>query len=270
VAVYRSAERSGDLAGSCHQLAETIRRRLAVAGKAATLLVYPAIVMTISILVSVVMLIFIMPRVLGSLIDQNIKIPIYSRAMLSLGMFLRDHGMIVLAVVGGLIVLAVVLRRQVAALILRLARRAPLVGEVMLAQESARFFGVMAAMTRSGVPLADALGVSVRAIENPTLRRQIVTLRTRLIEGGILRLLIDAVDALPLATRKLLIAAERAGDLESAFDSLSKDLTDEVDRRSERALAALEPMLIVLMFLMIGSMVLAMMIPMLTAASQIE
>src|SRR5688572_4786587 len=52
VAVYRAAERTGDLAGAAKQLSVTARRQLAVKGKAATLLIYPAIVLTISIAVS--------------------------------------------------------------------------------------------------------------------------------------------------------------------------------------------------------------------------
>ena len=80
--------------------------------------------------------------------------------------------------------------------------------------------------------------------------------------------LIDKVTALPLATRRLLMAAERAGDLDTAFDSLARDMADELDRRTSRLLALLEPAVIVLMFLIIGSMVLALMIPMLTISNQ--
>jgi general secretion pathway protein F len=139
---------------------------------------------------------------------------------------------------------------------------------VVLAQESARFFTVMAAMTRSGIVLADALGVAVNALGHPVLKKQLSTLRTRLIEGGVLRALINDVDALPIGTRRLLIAAERAGDLESAFETLADDMTEELDRKSSRLLAALEPLIIVAMFAVIGSMVLAIMIPMIRAASQ--
>jgi general secretion pathway protein F len=143
----------------------------------------------------------------------------------------------------------------------------PIFREVVLAQESARFFTVMAAMTRSGVVLADALGVAVSALGHPMLKKQLSTLRTRLIEGGVLRSLINDVDALPISTRRLLIAAERAGDLESAFETLADDMTQELDRRSSRLLAALEPLIIVAMFAVIGSMVLAIMVPMIQAAA---
>ena len=96
---------------------------------------------------------------------------------------------------------------------------------------------------------------------------QLERLRTRLIEGGVLGRLISDVEALPLATRKLLVAAEKSGDLETAFSQLAADMAELVDRRTQRLLAFLEPLLIVGMFLFIGGMVLAIMIPMLSATS---
>jgi len=127
---------------------------------------------------------------------------------------------------------------------------------------------VMAAMTRSGVPLADALGVANDTVGLPALKAQLMTLRQKLIEGGVLRMLIENVSALPLATRRLLIAAERAGDLETAFDGLASDMADEVDRKATRLLAALEPLLIVCMFLMIASILLSIMVPLITLTSK--
>ena len=50
----------------------------------------------------------------------------------------------------------------------------------------------------AGIPLADALGVANEAVGHAKLRRQLSTLRTRLVEGGVLRILIDTVDALPV------------------------------------------------------------------------
>ena len=116
-------------------------------------------------------------------------------------------------------------------------------------------------MTRCGIPLSDALGTATGAISHPELRRQLQSLQARLIEGGVLRSLIDGVTMLPVPTRRLLIAAERAGDLVPALDTLAGDMADEVERKSSRLLAALEPALIVFMFLIIGSILLSIMLP---------
>lgn len=268
VAVYRAAERTGDLAGAAKQLAITARRQLAVSGKAATLMIYPAIVMSISVIVVSVMMTVIVPRIGKAMAAMNAELPWYTKMIMNTGAWMSGHALALLGVVAAGAIAAIVLRKRVIAGVGRASRKAPMLRDVVLAQESARFFSVMAAMTRSGVPLADALGVAHEAVGHPELRRQLSTLRTRLIEGGVLRNLIENVTVLPLATRRLLIAAERAGDMETAFDSLASDMADETDRRATRLLAALEPALIVGMFLIIGSILIAIMVPLMTMASQ--
>lgn len=269
VAVYRAAERTGDLAGAGRQLAHTARRTLAVAGRAGTLIIYPAIVVTVSLVIAVLMLVFVVPRI-GAVLADTGRIPWYTRLMMDTGNFLGAQWAPALLVLAAAILAVVVFRGVLAELVSSIARRSPMLGPVVLAQESARFFGVMAAMSRSGVPLADALGVAVQAITHPRLRGQMDRLRTRLVEGGVLRTLIEQVDALPLATRKLLVAAERAGDMESAFGTLAADMIEEVDRRSQRLLAALQPAMIIVMFLIIGSMVMALLIPLISLSGQMS
>ncbi len=267
IAVYRAAERTGDLPGASKQLATTARRQLAVSGKAGTLMIYPAIVLSISTIVSIFMLTIIVPRIGNSLASSGIELPAYSKVMVTVGSFIATHWMWFGLGVVAMVFAVVAMRKQIGGVIGRAARTLPLLKEVVLAQESTQFFTVMAALSRSGVPLADALGISTDAINHPELRRQLSNLRTKLIEGGALRQLIDTVTALPLPTRRLLIAAERSGDLESAFELLATDMAEEVERRSQRLLAALEPTMLVVMFLMIGSMVLSIMIPMIQSTA---
>lgn len=269
IAVYRGAERTGDLSGAAKELALNARRRMAVSGKAATLMMYPAIVLTISLLVAGVMMVFVVPQMAQGLRSSGISLPWFSRIIMGLGTWMQANLVWIGVGFGVAIVSAIVMRRAVAHGLSVLLRRLPAVSTVVLAQESARFFSVMGAMTRTGVPLADALSVSNQAIGHPVLRRQLDRLRDRLIAGGILRTLIDEVTAFPVATRRLLMAAERAGDLESAFHTLAQDMTDEVDKKSARLLAVLEPAMIVLMFLIIGSVVLSLMLPMLTMTSRL-
>lgn len=268
VAVYRAAERSGDLAGAARQLANTQRRTLQVAGKAVTLMIYPVIVLSIAVLVAFGMMVAIVPQ-MGSTLREMGEVPWFSNLVISIGEWMSSNLTIILVLVAVLIGAVLTLRKPAIALLWRGARRTPLLGDVILAQESVRFFSVMAAMSRSGVPLADALGVANQAISHPLLRTQMERLRTRLIEGGQLRNLIEQVDALPLATRKLLVAAERAGDLEAAFSTLASDMADEVDRRSQRFLAVLQPALIVFMFVVIGTLLMALLIPMLSMGSNL-
>jgi type II secretory pathway component PulF len=63
---------------------------------------------------------------------------------------------------------------------------------------------------------------------------------------------------------RLLIAAERGGDLDSAFDALAEDMASDVEQRSARLLALLEPAVIVAMFAVLAPLVVAVAVPMMT------
>ncbi len=269
ISVYRAAERTGDLAGAATQLAQTARRQQAIAGKVGTVMLYPMVVLSIAMIAATVLLVFVVPRIGEALSGNGIKMPVYTQILVTIGNFIKAQWMWIVLFILSAITLLVIARKQVGRVFAIIARKLPVLRGVILIQESARFFSVMAALTHSGVPLADALGTALQAVRHPRLHAQLRQLRTKLVEGSVLQSLIDKVDALPLATRRLLMAAERAGDLDSAFDSLAKDMADELNLRTDRLMALLEPAVIVVMFLIIGSIVMALMLPMLTMTNQI-
>ena len=264
VAVYRASEQSGDLAGAAKSLAETALRRIQIAQRVITVMMYPLIVITIATLVTGFLLTYVVPQIGKVLEQREDSLPFYTKIVLASGSFMQAHWMWVLMGGAAALVLLFAARRRVGPAMWAIVRRTPMVKGVLRTQDAARFFDVMSAMTRSGVPLADALGVGVEAVGDPRLGNQLSKLRRRLIEGGVLRSLIDGVTALPLATRKLLVAADRAGDLESALESLAQDTGERLKTQSERLLGILEPAVIVLMFLVIGSLVLSLMVPLLS------
>ncbi|MEQ9097466.1 hypothetical protein AY599_24040 [Leptolyngbya valderiana BDU 20041] len=269
-AVYRAAERTGDLGGACAQIARTAERQVKVRSQAITLMFYPIIVLGVSILAGWGMLTFIVPMIGSRLASMGSELPWFTVALMTAGQTIRDNLGVFFLIVLGLLIAGIIMRKAVVLAVWNVVRRLPGMRELVLAQETTRFFSVMAAMTRSGVTLADALVVAYRTVSHAKLRKQLQTLQRRLVEGGQLAQLIEDVDALPLPVRKLLIAAERSGDLEEAFESLADDMAEEVERRSTRALAVLEPGLIIFMFLMIGSMVLAIMLPLFTATANMD
>lgn len=270
VTVYRAAERSGDLGDAAKRIAIAAGRRRAIATKAITLMIYPAIVTVVSLIVATIVLTVVVPQIGESLLAQDIELKWYTVAVMGVGNFLRANGLYVLLLVAIIVGAMVIGRRFVLAAGGVVLRQLPGVAGLNNAMESARFFAVMAAMTRSGVTLADSLAVATAALSPGPLRSQLEEMRRRLVEGGVLRNLLEEIEAFPLATRRLLVAAERSGDIDSVFESLSTDMAAEVDKRSERLLSLLEPMFIVGMFLVIGSLLMSIMIPLITLSGEIQ
>lgn len=268
VAVYRAGERSGDLAGACGQLGENARRVRAVAGKAVTMLIYPAVVLAIAAGAVLMLLTVVVPMIGNAMLTAGVELPAFTRVVLAIGLFLRGNALILLALLAVLLVVAVAMRSAVAGAAMGVVRRLPGVKAVIKHQELARFFSVMGAMARSGIPLADALAVSTRAIGDRAMSRDLTRLRSRLVEGGVFRTLVEKVESLPQATRRLLIAADQGGELDSAFNALAQDHAHEVDTRTGRLMAVLEPLLIVVLFVIIGVVIVSVMLPMFTVTSQ--
>lgn len=263
IAVYTAAEKTGDLAPAAARLADAAERRRAISRKAGTLLIYPAVLLVVSIGVTLGFLLVVVPSVTRMFESLDAELPLITRATMGASDLLRAEPLLSMGVAGALLIAAILARRPLLAFVAGALRRVPQVRRMHLSIESARFFSIMAAMTRSGVTLADSLGVSLRAVSHPRLRAQLEDLQRGLVEGGAWRTLLERVDELPMSTRKLLIAAERSGDMDQALDSVAGDMAEEVETRSERLLAALEPAIIVVMFLFIGTLMLALLLPML-------
>ncbi|MEM1424419.1 MAG: type II secretion system F family protein, partial [Planctomycetota bacterium] len=251
-AVYASAERTGDLAGAAGRLEVAAERRLALRGKTVTVMIYPAIILAVALLLLAGLMLFLIPTLSEQVRQINPELPWYSEIVFSTSEWMAAHKAWVFVIVVALVALLLVVRGALLSGLASVLRRVPGVSALLLRVEMSRFFSVMAAMTKSGVPLAEALGTSSRVISSPVLRAQLEDLQKKLVEGGVLRTLIEEVDELPLATRRLLIAADRSGDMDSAFDSLATATSEEVEQRSARLLAVLEPAMIVGVFAMIA------------------
>ncbi|MFG0294131.1 MAG: type II secretion system F family protein [Phycisphaerales bacterium JB065] len=266
ISVYKAAERTGDLAGAAGRLAQAAERRLAIRGKATTVMIYPVIVTMVSIALLFALLVFVVPSMAESVRaagDASApQLPWISVVVFGLGEWMANN--LLQFIMGAVVVLCilVVLRKSVIAGLVKVSSKIPAVASMLMAAELTRFFSVLAAMTKSGVPLAEALDTSTGSISDNKLRNQLDQTRKSLVEGGTLRTLIEKIDALPLATRKLLIAAERSGDLDQAFDALSVNMAEELDTRSSRLLALMEPAVILAMFSVLGPMVVAIALPM--------
>lgn len=268
IAVYRAAERTGDLGSAAGRLAEAARRRQQIAARTITVLIYPTVILTVSLLLFSGILTFLVPVIASQIRELGGKIPWFSVGVFAVGEWMRGHLPAVILGAAGLLFLVIALRTRLLGALATVGRRIPIIARLMITVEMARFFSVMAAMTRSGVPLAESLAGATAVISDDNLRGQLDRLRRGLVEGGTFRSLVEQVDAMPLATRRLLIAGERGGDLESVFDALSGDMAEEVDRRASRLLAMLEPAAILGMFVLLAPLIMAIAIPLMTVRTQ--
>ncbi|MFG0258592.1 MAG: type II secretion system F family protein [Phycisphaerales bacterium JB043] len=261
IAVYRASERTGDLEIAADRLAIGARRRLKIREKSISLAIYPSVILTVGFIVVLSLLMFVVPQLNQVFESFDTDLPLLTDVIMGTSVWMSANKLFVVAILVGVLILMLVARRIALRLLGSFVQQIGPIKRVILTTESARFFSIMAAMSNAGVPLADALGVASSAINDEKLRAQIDRLQHGLVEGGSWRTLVDEVTMLPLAIRKLLIAAERSGDLEEALEGISADLASRVDRDTDRMLAILEPVILVVVFALIAPIVISILLP---------
>ena len=128
----------------------------------------------------------------------------------------------------------------------------------------------MATMLSGGIPLADSLSVVLDSLENRVIASQLSVIPLELQRGkGFAKALKVIPDVPPLMTR-IAIVGEESGNLDEMLDNLADHFDEEISELTDTITSLIEPVLFVGMAIVVGSVIISLLYPVLTAASQIN
>ena len=262
VNMVRAGEASGSLAQIFERLAEFERTRDDLRGYIVSSLIYPALLTLVGLGSIFVLLNFVVPRFALIFSDPRMKIPTPTLIMLEASRLMQSYGLpaaIVLAV--AILVLLTYIRTAAGALRwdgLRL--RLPVLGDALRKAETARFARAMATLVASSVPLVQSIGISKGILNNRRIAGSLDKIAQGVKRGeGIAAPLQRAGEFPPLAGH-LLSVGEETGHLDAMFNRMA-DIYDAETRTAIRRFTSLfEPMIILVMGLLIGTLILSLML----------
>ncbi|OWQ87003.1 hypothetical protein CDN99_20115 [Roseateles aquatilis] len=272
VASVRASERSSSLAEALseylryHEMVETLRKKVVSAA------IYPSLVLGLGLLVSGFLIIVVLPRFAAMYSDLRGEMSWSTHLLTVASGFVREHRIGILAAVAALAALAVVAWRQGA--IQRAAMRAagwiPPVRRAMREFRLAKLYHSMTVMFRGGftldevllrcegLALGDAMDASMREARTALTRG--VRVSTAFSESG----LTDTV------TRRLLAVGERSGNFERVLQTIAERHAGNFAAFMDRATRIVEPLMLLLVSLLVGSIVVLMYLPIFDIASSIR
>jgi general secretion pathway protein F len=276
-AIYRAliaaGEESGKLGSVLGSLADYIEERAKLQQKITLAFVYPIILTTVSLLVVIFLLTYVIPQVVEVFTQTKQALPLITRAMIGLSAFLRSYGWIlILAAVA--IFFAIrqalqveVVRQQWHRRILRL----PVVGALSRSLNTARFASTLAILVGSGVPMLRALQAAGETVTNLALRLRVADAAQRVREGASLARALRAGDGeratpgrlrlFPPVLIHLIGSGESTGKLPEMLARAADMHAREAERRAMLLTSLLEPALILTMGVVVMMIVLAVLMP---------
>lgn len=273
IAMVEAGEAGGVLDESLKRLAKLLEDNARLQNQIKGALGYPVAVLVIAILVFLGMTIFLIPTFAGIFKDLGAELPLFTQLMVDLSELLRSPLSLLLA---GVMLMAVWMlsryyatakgRRAIDRLLLRL----PLFGDLIMKTATAQFCRIFSSLTRAGVPILMSLEISSDTAGNSIISDAILASRGLVQEGVLLSAALIRQNVLPEMALSMLAIGEETGEMDQMLSKVADFYEDEVTASVKALTSMLEPAMIVVVGGIVGSILLAMYLPMFTVFDQIK
>ncbi|HEV2296167.1 MAG TPA: type II secretion system F family protein [Tepidisphaeraceae bacterium] len=273
VAMVRAGEAGGFLPIVLQQIADFRTREQELRGKITAAMVYPAVLACLAVAVLVFLLTFFIPR-FSSIFDEfGGNLPWLTQAIVAASGWLTKYGWVLaILVVGGIIAIRRSLTTESGRRFLeRAVLRTPVVGTVAARFALVRFCRMLGTLVGAGVPLVAALRTAREALGNQTLADTVTHAIEEVQRGQPLSRSLAGNNVLfPASVIEMIAVSEETGRLDKELVRLSISYEGELDRNLRMLVALAEPLLLMAMASLIGTVVVGMLLPVFTMQDLIK
>jgi len=272
VNMVRSGEESGKLSETFGYLADYLDRTYEVMSKAQNALIYPAFVIGVFFIVMILMLTIVIPKISAILEDSDQEIPVYTRIVIGASNFLVHYGIFFLiALVIGAVFVFRYLRTETGKLFFDSFKLdIPYIGDLYQKLYLSRISDNFATMLVSGVPVVEAVEITGSVVGSSTYER-ILAETGEAVKGG--STISDAFakhTEIPGIMTAMIKVGEETGELGSILSTLAKFYQREVTTAVDTLVDLIEPLMIVLLGLGVGTLLASVLIPIYNLAGAIN
>src|SRR6059058_1057201 len=274
VNMVKAGEVGGVLELVLNRLSEFQEKAAKIKNKILAAMVYPVIVMTMAVGIMGFLLVFIVPRF--ELIFQDLlgdkPLPPVTRFVIGLSGFMQSHGLVLLGAVV-LIVTAYKLigrTRRGRLVIDNFKLRMPLFGNLNRKTAISRFARTLGTLVTSGVPILQALNITRETAGNAAIAAAISQVHDSVKEGESIVQPLEASRSFPPMVISMIDVGEETGRLPDMLLKIADVYDDEVDNSVAALTAMLEPVMIVFLALVVGTIVIALFMPLISIISGLQ
>lgn len=274
--LYTSMIQAGEVGGVLDEVLNRLSKLLEdmarLQNQIKSALTYPVVVGLLAILIFLSMTVFLIPIFAGIFQELGAELPPFTQFMLSLSEFIRSPRVLILIVLVPLVVFAFLQyykTRVGRETVDRFMLKMPLFGDLIQKSATARFCRTFGALTRSGVPILTSLEIVRDTAGNQVIANAVDQSRREIQTGGMISLALQKEQVFPPMAIQMISIGEETGEIDKMLMKVADFYEDEVEQAVKALTSIIEPIMIIFLGGMVGSILLAMYLPMFKVFDQL-
>ncbi len=269
ISLISAGEAGGILEVTLQRLAAYLEKLEKLKSQIKGALTYPIVVIIIAIIVLAIIMVFVIPVFEKMFAEAGMALPLPTQMVVNLSHFVKSKIHYIVGAVVGFFFLLKQIRKTSKGRKLTdaIALKLPVFGDLLRKSAIARFSRTLSTMVKSGVPILDALDIVSRTAGNAVVEEAVLDVKAGIAEGFTIAELLSEHELFPPMVVQMVAVGEATGALDTMLEKIADFYEDEVDAAVEALSSLIEPMLMVFLGGSIGSIIIAMYLPIFQMAS---
>ena len=265
VSMVKAGELGGVLEVVLDRLAQFMEKAMRIKGKVKAAMFYPIAVLIVAIVIMAILLIFVIPKfkdVFGDLTGED-GLPDFTQFVLDISDTVKDNAFgTATGMFAFMLTLSLCGKSKHGRFVLdKLALFFPIIGPVVEKVSIARFARTLGTLINSGVPILQALNIVKDTSGNTVVAQAVQDVHDSVKEGETIVAPLEASRVFPPMVISMVDVGEKTGDMPQMLEKIADTYDEEVDRAVESMTSLIEPVMIVFLAVIVGSIVIAMFLP---------
>lgn len=264
VNLVEAGEQAGALETLLDKIATYKEKTEAIKKKIKKALTYPAAVLVVAFVVTIILLIFVIPAFEDLFQGFGADLPAFTRMVIDLSVFVRQEGWILAGMAIAAVMAFLYFKKRSRAMrhfLDRVALKAPVIGPILQKAAIARYARTLSTMFSAGVPLVEALDSVAGATGNIVYEMGVMRMKDEVATGQRLQQSMENTDLFPNMVIQMIAVGEESGSLDEMSAKVADFYEEDVDNAVDNLSSLLEPMIMAILGVLVGGLVVAMYLP---------
>jgi len=264
VNLVEAGEHAGALETVLDKIATYKEKTEALKKKIKKALFYPAAVLAVAVIVTLILLLFVIPQFEALFKGFGADLPAFTRAVIDLSKFVQEQGWWMGLLFAGGVVFFLHMKKRSRALrelLDRISLKIPIIGPILVKAAIARYARTLSTMFSAGVPLVEAMESVAGATGNIVYEQAVLRMRDEVATGQRLQRAMENTGLFPNMVIQMIAVGEESGSLDAMAAKVAEFYELEVDSAVDGLSSLLEPLIMAILGVLVGSLVIAMYLP---------